>query len=67
MLTPLATHFKLNNSLCPKKNDKRLNMKSIPCANVVGCLMYTMVLIRLDITHVVSVVSKYIASLNKEH
>ena len=35
--------------------------------NVVGCLMYAMVLIRPDISHVVSVVSRYMATPGNEH
>lgn len=42
-------------------------MSKITYANVVGCMMYSMVLTRLDITHALSVVSRYMVSLGKEH
>lgn len=42
-------------------------MVPVPYANAVGCLMYTIVLTRLDIAHAVSVVNRYMASPGKEH
>ncbi|KAH9726310.1 hypothetical protein KPL70_008223 [Citrus sinensis] len=64
---PLAAHFKLCNIYCPKSEEERLEMANIPYAKAVGCLMYAMVLTRPDISHVVSVVSRYMASPGKEH
>ena len=42
-------------------------MSKVPYANAVGCLMYLMVCTRPDISHLVSVVSRYMADLGKEH
>ena len=42
-------------------------MSKVPYANVVGCLMYLMLCTRLDISHVVSVVSRYMVDPGKEH
>ena len=42
-------------------------MSRIPYANSVGCLMYAMVCTRLDISHAVGVVSKYMENPGKEH
>lgn len=42
-------------------------MENVPYANVVGCLMNAMVLTRLDISHAISVVSRYMASRDMEH
>ena len=42
-------------------------MVKIPYKNAVGCLMYAMVLTRPNIAHVISVVSRYMASPGKEH
>lgn len=42
-------------------------MSSIPYSSDVGCLMYTMVLTRLNISYVVSVMSRYMANPSKEH
>lgn len=38
-----------------------------PYANVVGCLMYAIVLTRPDISHALSTVSGYMAAPGKEH
>ena len=51
MSTPLANHFKLSSSQCPKNE----------------CLMYAMVCNRPDLAHVVSIVSKYMANPRIEH
>lgn len=42
-------------------------MLKIPYVNVVGCKMYAMVLIILDILYALSIVSGYMESLGKEH
>eukprot|EP00253_Pinus_taeda_P028030 PITA_28030 len=65
---PLASHFKLSSSLCPNSDDEKEYMSRISYANVVGCLMYAMVCTRLDISHAVGVVSRYMENpgdLNK--
>ncbi len=41
-------------------------MSRIPYANAIGKMMYVMVCNRLDISHVVSVVNKYIANYQKK-
>ena len=42
-------------------------MFKVPYTNAVGCLMYLMVCTRPNISLVVSVVSRYVAYLGKEH
>ena len=42
-------------------------MACIPYSSVVGSLMYAMILIRPDISHVVSMVSRFMANLSYEH
>ena len=42
-------------------------MSKVPYANAVGCLMYLMVCTRPNISHAVSVVSRYMANPSKEH
>ena len=42
-------------------------MSKVPYASVIGCLMYAMVCTRLDLAHVVSIVSKYTANPSSEH
>ncbi|KAH9648352.1 hypothetical protein KPL70_025549 [Citrus sinensis] len=67
VMTPIATHFKLSSLQCPKTEKEKLEMAKIPYANAVGCMMYAMVLTRLDISYALSVVSKYMVSPGKEH
>ena len=42
-------------------------MNKIPYASVIGSLMYVMLSTRLDIAHVVSVISKYQSNLSEGH
>ncbi|KAH9722896.1 Integrase catalytic domain-containing protein [Citrus sinensis] len=67
VVTPLAAHFRLSNLQCPKTSEEKLEMEDVPYANAVGCLMYAMVLTRPDISHAVSVVSRYMATPGNEH
>ena len=65
--TPLSAHFKLSSQLCPSSNEELEYMFKVSYANVVGCLMYLMVCTRPDISHAVSVVSRYMANPVKVH
>ena len=42
-------------------------MIKVPYANVVGCIMYALVLTRPDLAYVLSLVSRYMATPGKEH
>ena len=63
----LDSHFKLSSGLCPSIVEEKDYMSHIPYFNVVGCLMYSMVCTRLDISHAVGVASKYMENHGKEH
>jgi hypothetical protein len=65
--TPLANHFRLSTSQCPKTVEETEDMSKVPYASAVGCLMYAMVCTRPDLAHAVSVVSKYMADPGKQH
>lgn len=67
VVTPLASHFKLSCSQCPSTDKERNEMTKVPYANAVGCMMYAMVLTRPDLTHALSVVSRFMATPGKEH
>uniref|UniRef100_A0A2N9I2Y6 CCHC-type domain-containing protein n=1 Tax=Fagus sylvatica TaxID=28930 RepID=A0A2N9I2Y6_FAGSY len=56
--TPLANHFRLSGSQCPKNEEEIENMSKVPYASAVGCLMYAMVCTRPDLAHAVSTVSR---------
>ncbi|KAH9797006.1 hypothetical protein KPL71_005721 [Citrus sinensis] len=52
--TPLAPHFKLSSSSCPRSQKERDYMARVLYASVVGSLMYVMVCTRPDISQAVS-------------
>ena len=65
--TLLFAHFKLSSQLCSRSDEKSVYMSKVPYANAVRCLMYLMVCTRLDISHVVSVVSRFMVDPGKEY
>uniref|UniRef100_A0A5B7BYT4 Reverse transcriptase Ty1/copia-type domain-containing protein n=1 Tax=Davidia involucrata TaxID=16924 RepID=A0A5B7BYT4_DAVIN len=65
--TPLAAHFKLSALMSPRTEEERKHMTQIPYANAVGALMYAMVCTRPDISHAVSMVSRYMHNPGKGH
>jgi len=65
--TLLAAHFKLSLSLSPLSDDEIDKMSKITYTSAVGCLMYAMACTCSDLTHAVSVVSRYMANPGKEH
>ena len=67
VITPLASHFKLSNQQCPKSSEERQEMSKVPYANAVWCIMYAMILTRPNISHALSLISRYMASNGKKH
>ena len=65
--TPLASHFRLSSALCPQSDDDIEYMSGVPYSSAVGSLMYTMVCYRPDLSHALSVVSRFLANPDKEH
>ena len=65
--TPLAPHFKLSASQCPKTEKEQKYMSKVPYSNAVGSLMYAVVCTRPDISHAVGTVSRYMHNPGKEH
>ena len=65
--TPLASHFKLSASMSPRTEEEHKHMAQIPYANAIGALMYAMVCTRPDISHAVSMVSRYMHDPRKGH
>ncbi|GJR47272.1 retrotransposon protein, putative, ty1-copia subclass [Tanacetum coccineum] len=64
---PLSRHFKLSLKDCSVKDYDVERMSKVPYANAVGSLMYLMVCTWPDIEYAVSVVSRYLANLGKNH
>lgn len=67
VVTPLATHFRLSKQQEPVEDDEIAYMRSVPYSSVVGSIMYAMVCSRLDLTHNVCVVSRFMGNPGKEH
>jgi hypothetical protein len=65
--TPIASHFKLSALQCPTSEDDIKYMSRVPYSSSVGSLMYAMVYSRPDLSHAMSLVSRYMANPRKEH
>jgi len=65
--TPLAAHFRLSSDLCPQSDHEIEYMSRVPYSSAVGSLMYAMVCSRPDLSHALSVVSRFMANPGKEH
>ena len=65
--TPLANYFRLSTSQCPRIVKETEDMSKVPYASAMGCLMYAMVFTRANLAHAVSVVSKYMTNLGRQH
>jgi hypothetical protein len=65
--TPLAAHFQLSAKQRPSSQKEIDEMKDVPYASAVGCLMYAMICTRPDLAQALSVVSKYMSNPGKPH
>ena len=65
--TPIAPHSKLSSSHCPSNDEEFEYMSRVPHSSVFGSLMYVMVCSRPDLSFAMSLVSRYMANLGKEH
>lgn len=64
--TPFASHFSLSSKQSPTSVEKG-GMHKVPHASVICSLMYAMVCTRVDITHMVGIVSRYLENPRKDH
>lgn len=66
---PLAQLFKLSSENSPKGNEEEhLNyMSKVPYSQVLGSLMYLMILTRVDLSYSTSLASLYMAKSGKRH
>jgi len=67
MSIPLASHFRLSPDRCPQSEIERKQMSHISYSSAVDSLMYAMVCTGRDLSHAVSVVSRYMSNPGKEH
>jgi len=65
--TPLAAQFRLSSALCPVSDDNIEYISRVPYSSEVGYLMYVMVYFHPDLSHALSVVSRYMANFGKQH
>ena len=65
--TPLDPHFKLSSFSSPTSQEKHNYIARVSYASDVGSLMYVIVCTRLDIFQAVSMVSRYMHNLGKNH
>ena len=65
--TPLASHFKPSKRLYPSTEKEKGEMSIIPYSSEIGSLMYAMVCTRPDISHVIGVVSRFLANPGRAH
>src|SRR3984885_6587080 len=64
---PIPVGVRLSAKQCPKTQEEEEDMFCVPYASVVGSLIYAMVCTRLDIAHVVGLLSKFMSKPGKEH
>ena len=57
----------LSKTQCPATVDERERMNNIPYASAIGLIMYTMLCIRPDVAHALSLTSRYQSDLGMEH
>ncbi|KAL8469102.1 hypothetical protein ACS0TY_032080 [Phlomoides rotata] len=65
--TPFGQHLKLSMQQCPKSENDRSLMNKISYASSVGSLMYAMVCCTPDLTHAMSIVSRYMSDPGRPH
>ncbi|WVZ25126.1 hypothetical protein V8G54_003670 [Vigna mungo] len=65
--TPVGQHLKLTKEQCPKTEEERRKMESVPFSNGIGSIMYGMVCTRPDVAHGVSVLSQFMVNPGPTH
>ena len=64
---PVPVGVRLSAEQCPKTQEEEEDMSHVPYASAFSNLMYAMVCTRLDIAHVVGVLSRFMSKPGKEH
>ncbi|XP_031258987.1 secreted RxLR effector protein 161-like [Pistacia vera] len=65
--TPLANHFMLSKSQCPKTEAEMIKMNDVPYASVIGSIMYAMISTRHDLSFAISMLSRFMSNPGSEH
>ena len=64
---PIPVGVRLSAEQCPKTQEEEEDMSRVPYASAVSSLMSTMVCTRLDISHAVGVLRRFMSKVRKEH
>eukprot|EP00253_Pinus_taeda_P020771 PITA_20771 len=64
---PIPIGVRLFAKQCPKTHEEEEDMSRVPYASAFDSLMYAMVCTRIDIAHVVGVLSRFMSKPGKEH
>ncbi len=64
---PIAAHFKLSSLNSPSTDEEKKAMELVPYSSAVGSVMYIMICTRPDISHAVSLVSRFMANPGRQH
>lgn len=64
---PIEPQFKLSSSLCPTNDFERDKMSNVSSINVVGSLMLTMICTIPNLSHDISIVSRFMLDLGYKH
>lgn len=65
--TPMDPNQHLTREMCPKSEEERAEMASIPYQAAIGCIMYAAQISRPDISFAVSALSQYNNDFGKPH
>lgn len=64
---PMGMDCKMSISMSPKTHQDSKEMSPIPYANVVGSIIYLMICTMPDLSHAISVMSRYMTDPGKQH
>eukprot|EP00253_Pinus_taeda_P036266 PITA_36266 len=64
---PIPVGVRLSAEQCPKTQEEEEDMSRVPYASAISIFMYAMVCTRLDITHEVGLLRRFMSKLGKEH
>ena len=65
--TPLVGYFKLSSKQCTQSLEEEEEMSRVPYASAVRSLMYTIVCTGPNLAYTVSIVSRFMSNLRKQH
>ena len=57
----------LSKDMCLRTHKEREHMDRIPYASMIGSIMYVMLCMRPDVSHALSITSRYQANLGEKH